>query len=77
MDKGMLWFDDRKDVTIVQKIKIAAEFFEEKYGLKAEYCYVNPQNNLDELSQHFLGIQVRTSKYVLPNHYLLEKDQAD
>jgi len=77
MDKGLLWFDDRKNITIIQKIKMAADFYEKKYGAKAECCYINPQNDLTNLPQHNLGLKIKTSKYVLPNHYLLEKEQQD
>ena len=77
MDQGLLWFDDRKNVTIIQKIKAAADFYEEKYGSKAECCYINPQNDLANFPRHNLEIKIKTSKYVLPNHYLLEKDQID
>jgi len=74
MENGMLWFDDRKDISTEQKIQNAVAFFQEKYGSKPDCCYVNVTSQQKEISQKLKGLRVEISRYVMPNHFLLEKD---
>lgn len=73
MHQGMLWFDDRKNVSVAQKIADALKFYEQKYGNRPTCCYIHSGNGLEEAKKD-LGLRVEVSQYVLPNHYLLEED---
>ncbi len=74
MRKGMLWFDDRKNISTAQKIEGAVLFFQEKYGSKPGCCYINPGISQEELHQQQLGLRIEKSRYVMPNHFILETD---
>ena len=74
MENGMLWFDDRKDISMEQKIQNAILFFQEKYGSKPDCCYINATTPQKEISQKMAGLRIEISQYVMPNHFLLEKD---
>ena len=73
MNQGMLWFDDRKDVSVAQKIAAALRFYEQKYGSRPTCCYIHCDKGIDEV-QTDLGLRVEVSQYILPNHYLLEEN---
>lgn len=73
MNQGMLWFDDRKDVSVAQKIAAALKFYEQKYGSRPSCCYIHSDKGIDE-AQTDLGLRVEVSPYILPNHYLLEEN---
>ncbi|MHB8807257.1 MAG: hypothetical protein ACYC59_06715 [Anaerolineaceae bacterium] len=74
MENGMLWFDDRKDIPIEQKIQDAVIFFQKKYGDKPDCCYVNGTSQQKEIFQKLAGLRIEISQYVMPNHFLLERD---
>lgn len=72
MDSGMLWFDDRKNVSVIEKIAAAVKYYEQKYGNKPACCYVHSEVELDDLETDDIDLRIETSNYVLPNHYLIE-----
>ena len=41
MNIGMLWLDDDKSRSIEEKVKLAADYYRQKYGKKPNMCYVN------------------------------------
>ena len=73
MNQGMLWFDDRKDIPVAQKIAAALKFYEQKYGKRPTCCYIHSGNGM-ETAQTELGLRIEVSQYILPNHYLLEEN---
>lgn len=75
MEKGMLWFDDRKDISIEQKINAAVLFYQQKYGGKPDRCTVNPTVTAGAISKNLAGLRIEVSQYILPNHFLLEEDR--
>jgi len=62
---GMLWFDNSK-ASLEDKISLAAEYYEKKYGAKPNVCIVHPSMLAEKCQQN--GISVRSSKQVMPNH---------
>jgi hypothetical protein len=75
MNIGMLWFDNDPKAEINAKIKRAAEYYHNKYGVTPNLCFIHPSmvNNgslqtQDERMQSG-NIEVRTSRSVLPNHF--------
>jgi hypothetical protein len=79
MKIGMLWFDNDKKTDLITKIEHAADYYQNKYGLRPNLCYVHPSmapnapevkaNGRDPEAAFRAGnVVVRTSKSVLPNH---------
>jgi hypothetical protein len=77
MKIGMLWFDNDKQTDLVTKIEIAADYYQHKYGLRPNLCYVHPTMTPErgdaatEDNEHVLeagNVRVKTSQTVLPNH---------
>lgn len=68
MNVGMLWFDNDTKSEMKTKIKQAATYYQKKYGQQPNLCYVHPSMvNGDPLRAD--GIEVRTTKSVLPHHF--------
>ena len=70
MDIGMLWFDNDKNTSLADKIKAAAGYYQNKHGKVANLCFVHP-SMLNEPPSQSLGIEVRATRSVLPNHFWL------
>jgi len=67
---GMLWFDNNSKIDLAAKIHQAAEYYQKKYGRRPNMCFVNPGTlGVDEYKAN--GIQLRTSRTVMPNHFWL------
>ena len=76
MDIGMLWFDNDKKSDYEVKIERAATYYRDKYGKTPNLCFVHPcmiPNNVssdaEKTSMKSQGVEVRTSKTMLPNHF--------
>lgn len=67
MNVGMLWLDDDKRLTIDEKVKRAADYYQNKYGRSPDMCLVNKAMLAEEMRVD--NIQVRPVRYVLPNHF--------
>jgi hypothetical protein len=75
MDIGMLWFDNDPKSEVTTKITRATAYYRDKYGEKANLCFVHPsmvdngsikkENN----RLHSGAVEVRTTQSVLPNHF--------
>lgn len=65
MKTGMLWFDNDPKRLPAEKIRRAADYYQNKYGLRPNLVFVNPRDGETEVS----GIAVEASKQVLVNHY--------
>ena len=42
MDIGMLWFDNDQKTSVPKKVKRAAQYYQKKYGVNPNICYVHP-----------------------------------
>lgn len=74
MANGLLWFDDRKNISTEQKILDAVLFYQQKFGVKPDCCYLNPLACDQNIPKQMAGLRIEIRKYVLPNHFLLEKE---
>lgn len=76
---GLLWFDNDQKKTWQQRVKEAAERYQQKFFIKANRCYVNGKTVNPKLvifdSGAFVeeidGIQVYLSDTTLINHFFV------
>ena len=68
MDIGMLWYDDDTKRKLDEKITRAAQYYQTKYGVAPTVCYLNP-SMLDEKTAVAGGVQLRSARTVLVNHF--------
>jgi len=71
MKQGMLWYDDRRNADVKERITSAVRFFESKYGYLPKKCFVNPIM-LDEPMDLDQNIKVFPRERVIANHFWLE-----
>jgi len=72
MNVGMLWFDNDSKVDLVARIQRAASYYRDKYGRTPNLCFVHPSMmGSTPISTNGSGIEVRTTRSVLPNHFWL------
>ena len=82
MEIGMLWFDNDKGTSIPNKVKKAAQYYQKKYGVSPDLCYVHPKTvggangknktskNRVQVDQLKIGkIKVLKNKKILPDHF--------
>ena len=70
MQPGLLWFDDDPDVDLVNKISRAASFYQDRYGLMPDLCFVSP-SVLPYKLQSTMGIEIRPNRQLRPEHFWL------
>ena len=70
MQPGLLWFDDDPDVDLVKKILRAATFYQDRYGLMPDLCFVNP-SVLPRQLRNTMGIEIRPNRQLHPEHLWL------
>ena len=70
MKTGMLWFDNDPNIEITAKVKRAINYYHSKYGHTPDLCYVHP-SMVEKFALKSNGIEIRTDKQVLPNHFWL------
>jgi hypothetical protein len=84
MNVGMLWYDNDPRTTLVSKVKRAAEFYRQKYGLVADMCLVHPSmlagSPPDLIDAHagkiagadpgtvFGKVSIRSTRLIQPGH---------
>lgn len=86
MDIGMLWFDNDKKASIPSKVEKAARYYQKKYGVIPDLCYVHPRTVKTAMggknhSQKTTGqepikigkILVFKDEKVLPDHFWIGK----
>ncbi len=69
MKIGMLWLDADKKRTLDEKVKRAAEYYEEKYGRIPELCLVNAKSLPQEKKIGCIVVQPANS--IIPHHFWL------
>jgi hypothetical protein len=74
MDIGMLWFDD-SSTPLPDKVSQAVTFYQDKFGEKPTHCLVHPATLSGEGEGLVAGVQVRTARNVMPNHYWIGVDE--
>jgi hypothetical protein len=68
MNVGMLWFDNDPKSDLEAKITRAAGYYEKKYGLAPDLCFVHP-SMLKNSSVKAGAIDIKPNRSVLPNHF--------
>ena len=76
MRTGMLWFDDNPKTDLQAKIHEAAVYYQKKYGVSPNLCFVHP-SMINDNSVKSNGIDVQTSRLVLPHHLWLGKSETN
>ena len=71
MNIGMLWYDNDSKTNLESKISRAAIYYHEKYGDIPNLCFVHPSMVSVSKDMKPIGIEVRTTLSVLPNHLWL------
>lgn len=71
MNKGMMWFDDNKSISLEEKISRAADYYKEKYGLTPDLCFTHA-GSLDSDMQ-VNRVQVKPHKFIRPQHFWIGK----
>ena len=74
MNIGMLWFDNDAKTDLSAKIRRAASYYKEKYGQTPNLCFVHP-SMVKATPSPEVGIELRTTRSVLPNHFWLGINQ--
>jgi hypothetical protein len=82
MEIGMLWFDNDKQASTPTKVERAALYYQKKYGVNPDLCYVHPkmvvgQNEpMTGSKQNPQGDQIRIGQVlvlknekILPDHF--------
>ena len=82
MEIGMLWFDNDKDTSIPNKVERAARYYQKKYGVSPDLCYVHPKmvngkkstkeksKRSSNSNQFRIGkVLILKNKKVLPDHF--------
>lgn len=75
MRTGMLWYDNDPKVELPEKVLRAAAYYQKKYGLQPNLCFVHP-SMLATAAPRSSSIELRPSKQVLPNHLWLGVNEA-
>jgi len=70
MKMGMLWYDDDPKADLRTKVHRAADYYQKKYGIRPNLCYVHP-SMLGQERMQVNEIEVRTNRRVLRNHLWL------
>jgi hypothetical protein len=86
MEIGMLWFDNDKKTSIPSKVEKAARYYQDKYGVSPDLCYVHPKTVKEgkrgngkakkSVRQETLTIgkiRVLKNEKVLPDHFWIGK----
>lgn len=76
MEIGMLWFDNDPKADLAEKIKKAAAYYRQKYGVTPDICFLHPtmlpKNGSVEASTSphspLPNVELRPSKSVMPNY---------
>ncbi|PKO17813.1 MAG: hypothetical protein CVU39_04840 [Chloroflexi bacterium HGW-Chloroflexi-10] len=67
MTTGMLWYDDDPKRKLNDKIQLASNYYQEKYGSQPTLCFVHPK--LKESSEdNSPGLEIQYNFAVAPNH---------
>ncbi len=69
MNIGMLWFDNDAKADLAAKIRRASAYYQAKYGREPNLCFVHP--TMLPTAAPDAGVEIRTTRSVLPNHFWL------
>lgn len=70
MEIGMLWKDDDGRRTLAEKISLAAEYYQNKYGETPTVCYVHP-SLLPQNAENVAGLRLLAARTVQVDYFWL------
>ena len=72
---GMLWFDDTPQRPLHDKLELAVQHYQSKYGNSPNICYVHPS----VLAGGAAGsrVQVVAAQFILPHHFWIGVAEPD
>ena len=84
MNIGMLWFDNDPKVPLDTKVERAAVYYRNKYGRNPTLCFVHPsmlarvEEAASDEHKRFTptGVELRSNRSVLPNHFWIGMNAA-
>jgi hypothetical protein len=68
MNTGMLWYDDDKKRTLEEKVKLAADYYRQKFGRSPTLCLVNP-SSMNGAPKKVAKLELRSAHNVLLHHF--------
>ena len=71
MNVGMLWYDNDPRTALTAKVRRAADYYHQKYGLVPDLCLVHPTTlgEQPDLVGGLAGkVAVRPNRAILPGH---------
>ena len=68
MRSGLLWFDNKNELPVA--LAQAAARYAEKFGVRPDTCFVNPNDAPDGLAA-IDGITIRAKSTIIPKHLWL------
>ncbi|HEY44145.1 MAG TPA: hypothetical protein G4O11_09205 [Anaerolineae bacterium] len=71
MKVGMLWFDGDLKINLGVRIERAAIYYRDKYGRPPNLCIIHPSTAGEDPPRSVIGVDVRTSAAVQPDHFWL------
>ncbi|MFN8475187.1 MAG: hypothetical protein U0822_23595 [Anaerolineae bacterium] len=72
MDIGLLWYDRDPRTPFAAKVALAAERYQERFGLEPNLVLVHPSALSEGAAAP--GFEVRANAYVRPHHLMLGYD---
>ena len=66
---GMLWFNNDPEMSLAAKVKGAADYYQRKYDIAPDICYVHPSASGESTP----GIDLRKSRQVMTNYFWIGK----
>ena len=75
MREGLLWFDDSPQRELAEKVKQAAQRYQQKFGLAADVCYVN-QVALTKEEWRVEQVRVLPLPTIRPHHFWIGRAGA-
>lgn len=77
MKVGMLWFDDRCEAEISERIEDASAYYRSKYGHQPNLCFVHPESIGEGQAFKGLTLKVKASNMLLQNHFWLGVEELE
>ncbi len=77
MKVGMLWFDGDLQADLDARIERAAIYYRDKYSRSPNLCLIHPSTAGEDHPGSVIGVDVRTSAAVQPDHFWLGVKERD
>jgi hypothetical protein len=76
MDRGLLWYDDDPDRSLIEKVRRATQRYSKKFGAPPDACYVHPSVLKDNgRVKEVGGVRVMALPSVLRHHFWLGREE--